>query len=218
MDGNQGTSNGQQQAAQSGVASGATQQQAQNSASQTNQQVQNNASQAAGQPPVIDYEKIASLITGKQQVTEDTVLKSYFKQQGLSQDEMSQAISLFKAEKAKNQPDVNAMQTELSQYKHNAQIANIEKQATLEAVSLGLDAKTIPYVLKMANLSNAVDATGNLNVENIKSAINKVLEDVPALKPAVKEQNGFQVGSAGASQQSNSQTQEDMLKGIFGIK
>ena len=210
MDGNQGTGNEQNQAAQSVAASGATQ--------NAGQQVQNTASQAVGQPPVIDYDRIASLITGKQQVAEDTVLKSYFKQQGLSQDEMNQAISQFKAEKAKNQPDVNAMQTELSQYKHNAQIANIEKQATLEAVSLGLDAKTIPYVLKMADLSNAVDATGNLNVENIKSAINKVLEDVPALKPVSEEQKGFQVGSAGASQQSNSQTQEEMLKGIFGIK
>ena len=34
--------------------------------------------------PEFDYDKLASLIAGKQTVTEDTVLKSYFKQQGLS--------------------------------------------------------------------------------------------------------------------------------------
>ena len=56
--------------------------------------------------PTFDYEKLASLITGKQTVAEDTVLKSYFKQQGLSEDEMKQAISSFKEQKAKNTPDV----------------------------------------------------------------------------------------------------------------
>lgn len=30
------------------------------------------------QTPSFDYDKLASLITGKQSVTEDTVLKSYF--------------------------------------------------------------------------------------------------------------------------------------------
>ena len=41
-----------------------------------------------GNAPAFDYDKLASLITGKQSVTEDTVLKSYFKEQGLSADEM----------------------------------------------------------------------------------------------------------------------------------
>lgn len=55
--------------------------------------------------PAFDYDKLASLITGKQSVTEDTVLKSYFKEQGLSADEMKQAIGAFKEQKAKNTPD-----------------------------------------------------------------------------------------------------------------
>lgn len=38
--------------------------------------------------PTFDYDKLANLINGKQSVTEDTVLKSYFKEQGLSADEM----------------------------------------------------------------------------------------------------------------------------------
>ena len=33
--------------------------------------------------PTFDYDKLASLINGKQSVAEDTVLKSYFKEQGL---------------------------------------------------------------------------------------------------------------------------------------
>ena len=50
----------------------------------------NNQQQTA---PEFDYEKLASIITGKQSVTEDTVLKNYFKQQGLSKEEIETAIS-----------------------------------------------------------------------------------------------------------------------------
>ena len=34
--------------------------------------------------PQIDYEKLAQIVAGKQSVTEDSVLRGYFKQQGLS--------------------------------------------------------------------------------------------------------------------------------------
>lgn len=56
--------------------------------------------------PDFDYDKLANLIAGKQSITEETVLKSYSKQQGLSEDEMKQAINSFKETKAKNTPDV----------------------------------------------------------------------------------------------------------------
>ena len=66
-----------------------------------------------GNAPAFDYDKLASLITGKQSVTEDTVLKSYFKEQGLSADEMKEAIGAFKKQKAKNTPDFAKMQSEV---------------------------------------------------------------------------------------------------------
>ena len=39
-------------------------------------------------PVEIDYDKLAQLISGKQAATEDSLLKGYFKQQGLSQEEI----------------------------------------------------------------------------------------------------------------------------------
>ena len=71
----------------------------------------------AAATPQIDYDKLAGIINGKQSVTEDTVLKGYFKQQGLSQAEMGEAISAYKAEKAKHAPDINAITTELESTK-----------------------------------------------------------------------------------------------------
>ena len=61
---------------------------------------------AGSQAPQFDYDKLASLIAGKQTVTEESVLKGYFKQQGLSKEQMDQAIADFKQQQAANQPDV----------------------------------------------------------------------------------------------------------------
>lgn len=166
--------------------------------------------------PAIDYDKIAQLVAGKQTATEDSVLKGYFKQQGLSQEEMNQAIATFKQQKAASQPDVNALQTQAAQAQAMAQQAMLEKEATLTAISLGLDAKTIPYVLKMADLSQVAGAGGKINDESMKNAINKVLEDIPALKPQPAGSTGFiQVGASGGSGQQTASN--DALMKAFGL-
>ena len=167
------------------------------------------------QAPAFDYDKLAGIIAGKQSVTEDTVLKSFFKQQGLSQEEMNQAISSFKTEKAKNNPDVTAIQTQLAQAQALAEKADVERVATLEAVGLGIDAKTLPYVLKMADLSNAKGQDGKINQETVKNALNKVLEDVPQLKPTTSSNQGFQVGGSGGGDQNKAT--DAALKAAFGL-
>ncbi|WP_411337218.1 hypothetical protein [Ruminococcus gauvreauii] len=166
--------------------------------------------------PQFDYEKLASMVAGKQTVTEETVLKGYFKQQGLTKEQMDEAIATFKQQQAANQPDVNALQTQATQAQALAQQAQVENKAILEAIQLGIDPKTVPYVLKLADLSQVMDAEGNINQESIQNALKKVLEDVPALKPEPKQATGFvQVGASGGQQQS---TQNDQLSAIFGNK
>lgn len=183
---------------------------------QSQQAQQQNQSGQNQQEFTFDYEKLASIVAGKQNVTEDTVLKNYFKQQGLSQEEATQAMQQFKDQKAKSMPDVEGIQTQLTQAQALAQKEAVEKAAVLEAVGLGLDAKTIPYVLKMADLSDATGQDGKINNETIKNAINKVLEDIPQLKPAQESQRGFQIGGGGDQQQQTSQS--DQLAAIFGNK
>ena len=164
-----------------------------------------------------DYEKLAGLIAGKTSVTEDTVLKSYFKQQGLSQEEMSQAIQAFKAQKAANQPDVGALQTQAAQAQAAAQKAQLENAAIMAAVGLGVDAKTIPYLIKMTDFGQAVGQDGKINEETVANALKKTLEDVPGLKPAQNGQGGFvQMGASGTGNQT--QTDDAALKAAFGIK
>lgn len=177
-----------------------------------------NQNQQAGAPQTFqfDYEKLASIVAGKQTVTEETVLKGYFKQQGLSKEQMDQAIAAYKAQQAANMPDVSGMQSQLAQAQAATQKAQIESAATIAAVGLGIDTKTIPYVLKMADLSQAAGEDGKISEETIKNALNRVLEDVPALKPQTASTTGFiQVGAGGTNQQPTSS--DDVLKKAFGL-
>lgn len=186
-----------------------TQTEPQQTQQQTTQQTQ----------PSFDYEKLASLIAGKQTVTEDTVLKSYFKQQGLSEDEMKQAINSFKETKAKNTPDVSALQNDLTAAKSARLQAEINQSATLEAIKQGVDVNSIPYVLKMADFKAVTDADGKVNTEKLTEAIKTVLDDIPALKGA--SQNGGNSGGIqkiGSDGDGSDKVTEDTLRGIFGIK
>lgn len=167
--------------------------------------------------PAFDYDKLASLITGKQSVAEDTVLKSYFKEQGLSAEEMKQAIGAFKEQKAKNTPDFAKMQSDIENSNKAKLIAEVNQSATLEAVKQGVDIVSIPYVLKMADFST-VTADGKINAEKLTEAVKKVLDDVPALKKTVNNSSGVKkIGGDGESDQ-NTVTQNDMLRKAFGLK
>ena len=169
---------------------------------------------AGTQTPQFDYDKLASLIAGKQTVTEDSVLKGYFKQQGLTKEQMDQAIAAFKQQQAANQPDVEGMQNQITETQAQLaaaqkamQAAHVETAATMMAVSLGIDAKTIPYVLKMADLTEVMGQDGKINEESLKAAVNKVLEDIPALKPQTDGKTGFsKVGTGGNPAQHAQQT------------
>lgn len=198
------------------------QNQGQQGAGQQNQQTgaagasaaQQNQSNQQGTAPAIDYGKIQQMLDGTLEAKENTALKAYFKQQGLSQDEVEQAIAVFKQLKAANTPDVGAMQAQVTQAQTAARQAQIESAAVMAAVGLGVDAKTIPYVIKMADLSQVVGQDGKINEETMKAALSKVLEDVPGLKPQAAGTTGFvQVGAAssnaGAGQaQQATQTQQ----------
>lgn len=183
---------------------------------QVGQQTAQQQTQATA-APAIDYAKIQQMLEGTLAAKEDTALKAYFKQQGLSQEEMEQAITTFKQQKAAQQPDVNAIQQQLTQAQAIAQQAQLQSAATMAAVALGIDAKTIPYVLKMADLNQAMGQDGKVNEEALKTALNKVLEDIPALKSQAAGTTGFvQVGAASGGQ--TQQTVDTELDRIFGVK
>lgn len=164
-----------------------------------------NGTPAPPKTPEIDYEKLASVIEGKKSVAEDTVLKNYFKKQGLSKEEMDSAIGAYKKQKQESEPDPTALQAQ-----QLAVASEIEKEGVLIGVEMGLDVKTIPYVMKLVDTSAAV-ADGKVDTDKLKEAINKVLEDVPALKQGKLEgqSKGFvQVGAGQTGSQTSTAGQQ----------
>ena len=180
-----------------------------NNNGQAGQQGGQNNQQAAG----IDYDKIQSMLDTATAKKENAVLKSYFQQQGLSEEEVSQAIATFKQNK--QQQNANAsLQNEVAAAQKDAEQARIELTATKVAVELGINVKTLQYVLKMADFSKAKDADGKISEDNIKASLEQVLKDVPALKPSTENNSGFQIGAPAGN---NNQSNEEALKKAFGL-
>lgn len=73
----------------------------------------------------IDYEKLAQIVAGKQSVTEDSVLRGYFKQQGLSKEDADKAIAEFKDRQKQNDPAAKAieLQKKVDQYEREKLLA-----------------------------------------------------------------------------------------------
>ena len=185
-----------------------------------------NPAQPSGQPAQentgVDYEKLASIIDGKLKATEDSVLKGYFKEQGLTGDEMKSAIEMFKKDKASKQPDYNALNQQLADSEEmvlEAQSRALYAETQLEAMNmaseLGVEQKTIPYLMRMADLTDVI-TDGQPDQEKLKESLSAVLKDIPQLKLEPEDRsNGFKVG---ASTDNGGESSNEQLARIFGVK
>lgn len=188
-----------------------------NNNGQAGQQGGQNNQQTAG----VDYDRLQEMINTATAKKENAVIKDYFMQQGLSENELHQAITAFKQSKeqqANAQQNANAsLQNEVAAAQKDAEQARIELAATQVAITLGIEAKTVPYVLKMADFSKAKGTDGKISEDNVKAAIEQVLKDVPALKPGKENNAGFQIGAPGNNENGN-QGNDDEIRRLFGLK
>lgn len=186
----------------------------QNNANQTN----NNASVNTNTNQSIDYDKIKAIVDGRNAKTEDSILKSYFQQQGLSEEEMKTAIVDFKNNKAQKEKEASEnalnLQNENANLKAQVLRMEVENVANQCALEIGVDAKTIPYLIKMADLTKVFDDKGAVSKDAVTAALTKVLEDLPQLKSQNISNKGFT--KIGAENNGTQPNQNDVLKNIFG--
>ena len=178
----------------------------------------NNQQSNAGQNG-IDYDKIQSMIDKGVQQKENAILKSYFEQQGMSEDEIKTAIGDYKAKKqtqAQEQSNAYA-QLQESNKALQAQLTQelLNKQAFNDCLDLGVDKNTIPYVIKSADFKDAIDEKGEVKADKVREIIEKVLDDVPAFKGTSKDDKGFRVGVSG--EPDDATEQENALRKAFGL-
>ena len=190
---------------------------------QTQTQTQTQTTQETNQVPAggIDYGKIEAMINKGTQQKESAILNSYFKQQGLSDDEMKQAISDFKANRKnaakEHETEFSALKTENEKLKAQIQQSKVQTAAQQTAFELGVDVKNVPFVLKLADFEKVIDEKGEINSEALKTALSKVLEDVPAFKQTIKDSKGFvTVGGKEQSAQDN-KAEDEKLRKAFGL-
>ena len=71
-------------------------------------------------------------------------MRGYFKQQGLSKEQMEQAIAAFKQQQEANQPDVAALQSQVTQAQsatQQAQLNDTSKMVHCSAQGMLIEAK-----------------------------------------------------------------------------
>jgi len=147
----------------------------------------------------IDYTKIEGMISKGIQQKENSILKSFFEQQGLSEEEAKAAIAGYKDNKAKAAAKKEAafsnMQKENEKLKAAIYQNNLEKAVVEQAKSLEIDSDNIKYVMKLSDFSKGKDEKGEINAEAVKAAMEAVLKDMPMLKgkrEKKEEKPGFQ--------------------------
>ena len=171
----------------------------------------------------IDYERIEQIINSRTEKVEKSVLSSYLKEQGISEDEMSKAIESYKANKQqaaaqKTQEFANA-KASAEEYKAKYIESQINNAATMKAMAMGIESKTIPYINKLADFKSAVKEDGSIDEAKVEEAIKKVIEDIPAFKTGNNSNggSGFKMGADNGSGSNKDEAQKQMLSNIFGI-
>ena len=168
---------------------------------------------------VIDYDKIQSMIDKGVQQKENAILKSYFEQQGMSEDEVKAAIGDWKSQKqtqAKEQTDsINQLTENNKALQARLTQELLNRQAFNDCLDLGVDRATIPHVIKCAEFNDCLDDKGEVKADKVRETIEKVLADVPAFKGTAKDDKGFKVGVGG--EQEDATEQENALRKAFGL-
>lgn len=153
---------------------------------------QNNAGAgngSQGNAGTFTYEQLDEIATSRADRATKAALKSYFQQQGLSEEEAAAAIEQYKKDKASRQPDASALEKERDQYK--AQLEERDRKDYLR--DKNVKAEDLDYVLfQVGKLVN--DKT------DFKKAADKYLKENPRFAGSgYKVSTSTQSGSEGSS-------------------
>lgn len=170
-----------------------------------------------------NYDEIFSKLDAILDKRSDGLAKSALKDNGIEESEIAEIVKAYKDQKAQKATE---QQTALSDAQK--QIADLQKQIadraiddafSTAALDLGVDAKQLPYVARLASRDNVLGADGKPDAEKVKAAINKVLEDVPALKASANANKGFvPVGAKTGDGAGSGEDAEKKLRSYFGLK
>lgn len=174
---------------------------------------------SGSEPKTYTQEELDNIVNDRTGRATKSALTSFFKQKGLSEDEANNAIASYLDTKAKSTPDVAKLQNDITAERSARLQAVFNQSATLEAIKQGVDVKSIPYVLKMADFKDVADADGNMNAEKLTEAVKKVLDDIPALKASAQSDSNNGIHRIGGNGEENNEGHaQEALRKALGLK
>lgn len=147
---------------------------------------------------------------GKEQ-KENAILKSYFKQQGMEESEIQEAIKNWKEAKEKEKIEKeNAIKEAEAKKDQAIKDAEAKAEAAINllkkekinnavkdvAVSLGADPGKLSLISKLIDTTNIqINDDYSVDSESIKKSVSEVLEMVPEFKKSPEITTGFKFGA-----------------------
>lgn len=186
----------------------------QNAAVATGTNATNSQPNMATTSSTVNYDEIFNKLDAVLDKRSEGITKSVLKDNGYEDAEMKDILTQYRASKqAKaNEADnqISTLTNENTQLKATLQKERLDNEALLQARALNVDDKTVPYLIKMADLSKCLDEKGNVKPDAVKTALETVLNDIPSLKQEEKGMTGVQVGA-------NTSTSSQPSGNIFGF-
>lgn len=180
----------------------------------TNVQTQAQDTNTINNNSAVNYDEIFKKLDAVLDKRSEGITKSVLKDNGYEDAEMKDILTQYRASKqAKaNEADttITTLTNENAQLKATLQKERLNNEALKQAGSLGVDDKTVPYLIKMADLSKCLNDKGEVNADAVKTALETVLNDIPSLKQEEKGMAGVQVGA-------NTSTSSQPSGNIFGF-
>ena len=141
---------------------------------------------SSAQHPEIDYDKLASAIESRTSRKEEGIVKSYLKEQGLSEDEMKEALKAYKETKAnkvkEEQERINKIIRENNEYKKKELMVQVTSEAKTIAKELNVREDRFDKLMALCDQKDFMDDKGVINKEAIKKEMEKQLQDLPEFK------------------------------------
>lgn len=160
---------------------------------------------ASGNHATYSYEQAEEIANARAQRAEQAALKSYFQQQGMSQEEVTQALADYRQKKQSQQPNVSAIEKERDDAL--AKVTQYENEKIL--VGKGVKQEDIDYVVFKVNQLVT-------DKKDFKTAAEEFLKENPRFTgQTYKMSTGATTGNASSVTESKNEAMNNMIRNAF---
>lgn len=151
------------------------------------------------------YEQAEEIANARAQRAEQAALKSYFQQQGMSQEEVTQALADYRQKKQSQQQNVSAIQKERDDAL--AKVTQYENEKIL--VGKGVKQEDIDYVVFKVNKLVT-------DKKDFKTAAEEYLKENPRFTgQTYKMSTGATTGNASSGTEAKNEAMNNMIRNAF---